>query len=61
MIAPTWTADELKEFKRLADLSGSRNQMDRIYARIDMQKFVKLHGKEKCDAMWVHLTVKKPK
>jgi hypothetical protein len=56
-----WTADELKRFKRLADLSGSPRQMDRIESRIEMPKFVKEHGKEKCDAMWKHLTAKASK
>lgn len=52
----TWTNDELKEFERLVGMSSSRDQMARIDSRIEMPKFVKLHGKEKCDAMWKHIT-----
>lgn len=60
-MSEAWTEDELKEFKRLSELSGSRHQMDRIDARIEMPKFVEKHGKEKCNAMWAHLTAKDKK
>lgn len=51
----TWTNEELGEFDRLIDGQSSRNQMTRIVARLEMQSFIKKHGKEKCDAMWAHL------
>jgi hypothetical protein len=53
---PTWTADEFKTFAALVDDTGSRNQMTRINARIDMKTFVAAHGKAKCDAMFAELT-----
>ena len=39
---------EYQEFRKLYDMSGG-GQMDRIISRLDMHKFVKKHGKEKCD------------
>lgn len=51
----TWKPEELAEFDRLLDMTASRNQMERISGRLDMAKFVEKHGKEKCDAMFVHL------
>lgn len=51
----TWTAQELKEFDKLTWKVSSLRQMDRIIGRIEMQKFVDKHGKEKCDAMFAHL------
>lgn len=51
----TWTKDELKEFDSLIDKVSSKSQMDWIEGRIDMKKFVEKHGKEKCNAMYVHL------
>lgn len=51
----TWTKDELKEFDKLIEKVGSSHQVTRISARFDMDAFVKLHGREKCDAMWAHL------
>lgn len=56
---PTWTKEELKQFDKLVDLVSSRNQLTRIAARLDMDKFIKEHGKEKCDAMWAHLEGKR--
>ena len=50
-----WTKEDLREFKKLVDMSGSRNQMMRIEARIQMPKFIEKHGQEKCDAMWAHI------
>jgi hypothetical protein len=62
----TWTPEELAEFDRLIDGQSSRVQMTRLNARLDLDKFIKAHGKEKCDAMWAHLEArdakaKKPK
>ncbi len=48
--APTWTAEELREFDEILDMTSSRHQLTRITARLDMNKFVAAHGKEKCDA-----------
>lgn len=56
-----WTPEELKEFSKLVDMSGSSDQIDRINARIEMPEFVKLHGDDKCKAMWAHLNSPKPK
>jgi hypothetical protein len=50
-----WTKEEIDEFDRLLDLTSSRNQMDRISGRIDLNAFVGRHGKEKCDAMFAYL------
>lgn len=54
-MAIEWTKDEIKEFDRLCDATGSRDQVRRIAARLDMDSFISKHGKEKCDAMWAHL------
>lgn len=51
----TWTQEEIKEFDRLIDESESPNQVRRISGRLDLDSFIKLHGKEKCDAMWAYL------
>lgn len=53
--AITWTAQEIVEFDNLVDAVTSPNQLARITARLDMGKFVQLHGKPKCDAMFAHL------
>ncbi len=55
---PPWTAEELREFDELLDMTGSQNQVTRINGRLDMNKFVAMHGNEKCDAMYVHLESK---
>ena len=47
-----WTEEELKEFDGLVEMKSSRNQLDRIHARMYMPKFIEKHGKQKCDAMW---------
>tara|TARA_R110002051_G_scaffold3335_1_gene18067 strand:+ start:808 stop:981 length:174 start_codon:yes stop_codon:yes gene_type:complete len=47
-----YTAEEFNEFLRLYNLSGSRDQVDRIESRLHMPKFVEKHGEEKCDAMF---------
>lgn len=52
---PQWTKAEIVEFDRLIDESESPNQVARIRGRLDLSAFVKLHGKDKCDAMWAHL------
>lgn len=53
--ALTWTKDEIVEFDNLVDAVTSPNQLARITARLDMGKFVQLHGKPKCDAMFAYL------
>ena len=51
----TWTPAEIKEFDRLIDMSESPNHVQRITGRLDLNAFIKLHGKEKCDAMWAYM------
>lgn len=48
----TWTKEDITKFKRLVDMGGSANQMDRINSRLDMPGFIKEHSREKCDAMF---------
>jgi hypothetical protein len=48
-----WTKAEFDEFDRLTMKESSLSQMERIEARLDLKHFVDLHGKAKCDAMWV--------
>jgi len=50
-----WTKEEITEFDRLIEDVSSQNQLSRISGRFGMQDFVNRHGKEKCDAMWLHL------
>jgi hypothetical protein len=47
-----FTGEELNEFRSLVDSVSGRDQMTRISARLDMHRFIRDHGKEKCDAMW---------
>lgn len=51
----SWSAKELAEFEELVDGVGSRSQLERISCRLDMNKFVAKHGKEKCDAMFAFI------
>lgn len=53
-----WTEDELNEFDELTEMASSRNQLERISGRLGLNKFVLAHGKEKCNAMFAHLTAK---
>lgn len=48
----TWTKEDITKFKRLIDMGASCNQMDRINSRLDMPKFIREHGRSKCDAMY---------
>ncbi|QCW18488.1 hypothetical protein bas09_0058 [Changchunvirus paulsarasin] len=48
----TFTKEQFSEFFRLVQMSGSCNQMDRINSRLDMPKFIKEHGRDKCNEMW---------
>lgn len=50
-----WTKEELARFDKLLDVCASPRQLNRISGRLDMNAFVKEHGKEKCDAMFKHL------
>lgn len=50
-----YSKDELREFERLVDMASSRDQMERIEARLGQREFVAKHGKEKCDAMWAEI------
>ncbi len=48
----SYTEEEYNEFSDLLDGTESIDQVTRISARLNMQKFVKVHGKEKCDDMF---------
>ena len=56
-----YSASELREFDRLTDRCSSHDQMTRISARLDLEKFIKKHGKEKCDVMWQEILRKEHK
>lgn len=47
-----YTKQEYNRFTRLVRMGGSRNQMDRINARLEMPKLVKELGKDKCQVMY---------
>jgi len=47
-----WTLDEYDEFLRLVNLGSSSDQMDRIESRLEMPKFIKRVGKNRCDEMF---------
>jgi hypothetical protein len=51
----TWTEGELREFDELVDMVSDRHQVTRISGRLQMDEFIKKHGKDKCDAMFAHL------
>ena len=55
MSAAIHTTEELNEFRALVELSESRNQLDRIEARLNMPRFIERVGREKCDAMFAVL------
>jgi hypothetical protein len=50
-----YTAAELREFDRITMQACSRDQMDRIRARLDYSKFFKQHGGAKCLRLTVAL------
>lgn len=50
-----WTKQEITEFDELVEAVSSKSQMARIHGRLDMNAFLLLHGKDKCDAMHAHL------
>jgi len=45
----TLTPSQRKKFNALVDGVSSRDQMERIKARLNLNKFVMEHGKEACD------------
>jgi len=49
---PAWTEEEISKFESLCEDTSSPSQVVRISGRLGMSKFVKLHGNEKCDAMY---------
>lgn len=53
-----WGKAELTEFDRLTHEKSSHDQVVRIAGRMDMSKFVAVHGKEKCDSMWAFLVTR---
>lgn len=50
--APTYTVDELNEFRTLVELVESHRQLNRIKGCCEMKDFVERVGREKCDAMF---------
>ncbi len=46
----------MREFDRLTEMNSSLNQLERIKGRLALRAFIEKHGKEKCDAMFAHLT-----
>ena len=50
-----FTKAELSEFDKLTMATSSRDQMERISARLKLTAFIKEHGREKCDAMFAAL------
>lgn len=56
----TYTEADLREFRKLVIQAESFNQLSRISARLDMPKFIKKHGKAKCDAMFEILKKETP-
>jgi hypothetical protein len=47
-----YTEKELKEFRRLVQMGESSRQMERIASRLEMPRFIKKVGRQKCDAMF---------
>ena len=52
-----YTQEDLKEFRRLVQMSESNCQMDRIESRLEMPRFIEKVGRQKCDAMFEVLKV----
>lgn len=50
-----YTPEMLQEFDRLTRKLSSRDQLQRIEGRTAMPKFIELHGKDVCDAMFAEL------
>lgn len=46
-----WKEEDLKEFDRLSNMSSSRDQMDRIKARLEWRNFAAKFTKEQLDEM----------
>lgn len=53
-----YTRALLRKFARLTEKTSSRDQMARISARLDLERFIKEHGKDTCDAMWTEIKAK---
>jgi hypothetical protein len=47
-----YTKGDLRKFDRLTAMLHSPSQMERIHGRMEIKKFIELHGQEKCDAMF---------
>lgn len=56
-----YTAEELKEFDTLTMKACSRDQVTHIDGRLKLSQFVKLHGKDKCDALFAMLMARDAK
>lgn len=50
-----FTEEQYQEFKGLVEMTSSRDQMDRINARVNMPKFIEKHTKALCDEMYKRL------
>lgn len=47
-----YTREEFEQFRKLVLLGESADQMGRLRSRLELPRFVKEHGQEKCDAMF---------
>jgi hypothetical protein len=47
-----YTKADLDEFRELVELGESKLQLDRITSRLEMPRFIKKHGEQKCNAMF---------
>lgn len=51
----TWTDDELDAFDKLVESQWSPDPTRRFETKTEMANFEKVHGHEKCSAMFWHL------
>lgn len=56
-----YTPELLRKFDLLTMKLSSRDQLERINARLDLSEFQKEHGKEVCDAMFAELVARDKK
>lgn len=47
-----FTREQFGKFFKLVNMGCSSDQMDRINSRLDMPKFIKEVGRDKCDEMY---------
>ena len=53
--AITYTANDLKAFRKILLMTESHDQLTRIHGRLKMKRFIEKNGKEKCDEMFAIL------